>query len=259
MELNAVTNCTLRKSKSREPRDRTVARAPLLERIPRLSPRAACGQTHEACGSAVLLATTCTARSLRAFAALGTTPPRACAWTAGGMAAWLAAGGPSTSDSMRSLEKKKNRAETDSHDSQRLHEHDGTSHNAARGIVRHITWTQNSHKLKEPPDGDMIYLPWSPLPCAAWVVAAMLSMPGARAPKAAAGRRRPEACVQTECPSPALACAAQTEYPVRVSVRIQCNTSKHMQSKGWNSSRRNYGQLHERNRPARICNALHFL
>ena len=155
--------------------------------------------------------------------------------------------------------KKKNRAETDSHDSQRLHEHDGTSHNAARGIVRHITWTQNSHKLKEPPDGDMIYLPWSPLPCAAWVVAAMLSMPGARAPKAAAGRRRPEACVQTECPSPALACAAQTEYPVRVSVRIQCNTSKHMQSKGWNSSRRNYGQLHERNRPARICNALHFL
>ena len=100
VELNAVTNCTLRKSKSREPRDRTVARAPLLERIPRLSPRAACGQTHEACGSAVLLATTCTARSLRALAALGTTPPRACAWTAGGMAAWLAAEGPSTSDSM---------------------------------------------------------------------------------------------------------------------------------------------------------------
>ena len=45
------------------------------------SPRAACGQTLEACqcGSAVLLATTCAALSLRAFAALVTTPQGACA------------------------------------------------------------------------------------------------------------------------------------------------------------------------------------
>ena len=52
--------------------------------------------------------------------------------------------------------------------------------------------------------------------------------------------------------------AAQTESPVPVLVRIQCNTSKHVQSKKGNSSRRNYGKFNQRTGPTRICDALHF-
>ena len=73
----------------------------------------------------------------------------------------------------------------------------------------------------------MIHLPWATLPGVAWGVA--VSIQGARAPKAAAGRRRPQGLL-----------SAQTECPVRVPVRIQCRTSKHVHSKGRISSRHNY-------------------
>ena len=80
----------------------------------------------------------------------------------------------------------------------------------------------------------MIHLPWATLPGVAWGVA--VSIQGARAPKAAAGRRRPQGLL-----------SAQTECPVRVPVRIQCRTSKHVHSKGRISSRHNYEHFNERN------------
>ena len=98
----------------------------------------------------------------------------------------------------------------------------------------------------------MIHFPWSTLLCAAWGVA--VSMQGARAPQAAAGARAgaPKACAQ--CPSLALVCAAQAEYPVRV----RCYTSTPEHSEGGFSSRHNYGHFNERNDPARNWEALDF-